>query len=77
MQGITGHVTYRKIYECLSSASEAELNMEAMVGLETGLIPVRSFGHVTDATDGEDLQGNTLILETSRSEYSPEAATAA
>lgn len=76
MQAITGHITYRKIFEGLSTATEAELNMEAMVGLETGLIPVRSFGHITDATDGDDLQGNTLILETSRSEYSSDAAAA-
>lgn len=76
MESISGHITYRKIFECLAGATEAELNMEAMVGLETGLVPVRSFGHVTDATDGDDLQGNTLIMETSRSEYSAEAAAA-
>jgi hypothetical protein len=69
----TGRLTYRDIFERLAGATEKELDMEVQIGLETGVVAVRSFEHITDATDGEDLSGNTLILETSVSTYEPQA----
>lgn len=53
--------TYNDLYEFCGGLNETERAMPVQVGLEAGLILVRSAGHVGEVPDAGS---NTLILET-------------